>query len=226
MFLAHITRFLKVRHLWEPGTRVSTGILSPFRLFFLRFLVRMSVGNRESYLYFSSKSSNWHSLAWHKPLLSQCSTAGDWNLQGISDLVNKVDCCLSDDSCQTTSQALFTPDCVPAGSLHFVPFNSADLPCYRILRSGFLNGPLPYATLLEVSPEERRTSIGCSTQLPRSAVGVVHVSRGWLLNVLFLAVILFFWDPKASACEDKSERSLFAKTLEVLFAWLLQKRNK
>jgi hypothetical protein len=77
-----------------------------------------------------------------------------------------------------TSQALFAPDCVPAGSLHFVPFDSADLPCYKILRSGLLNGPLPYSMLLEVSPEECHTSIGCSTQLHRSAVGVTRVSWG------------------------------------------------
>ncbi len=32
IFLAHITRFLKVRCWWESGTRISTGILSPFRL--------------------------------------------------------------------------------------------------------------------------------------------------------------------------------------------------
>jgi hypothetical protein len=34
MFLAHITRFLEVRRSWEPGTKISTGILSPFHLFF------------------------------------------------------------------------------------------------------------------------------------------------------------------------------------------------
>jgi hypothetical protein len=44
MFLAHITRFLEVRRSWESGTRVSTGILSPFCLFFWRFLVQTSVG--------------------------------------------------------------------------------------------------------------------------------------------------------------------------------------
>jgi hypothetical protein len=150
------------------------------------------------------------------PPLSQRSTARDWTLQGISDLVNKIDCCLSKDSCQTTSQALFAPDCVPAGSLHFVPFHSADLPCYEILCSGFLNRPLPYGTLLEVSPEERHTLIGCSTQLHRSAMGVMHVSQGWLLNVPFLVVILFFWDPEASAPDNKSEWSLPVETLEVL----------
>ncbi len=119
-------------------------------------------------------------------------------------------------SCWTTSQALFAPDCVPAGSLHFVPFDSADLPYYEILCSGFLNGSLPYGMLHEVSPEECHTSIGCSTQLGRSAVGVTRVSRGWLLNVPFLAVILFFWDPEASAPDNESERSLPVETLEVL----------
>jgi hypothetical protein len=71
-----------------------------------------------------------------------------------------------------TSQALFAPNCIPAGSLHFVPFDSADLPCYKILRSGFLNGPLPYGMILKVSPKELCTLIGCSTQLPKIAVGV------------------------------------------------------
>ncbi len=37
-----------------------------------------------------------------------------------------------------------------------------------------------------------------------------------MLNVPFLVVILFFWDPKASAPDDKSERSLLVETLEVL----------
>ncbi len=31
-FLAHMTRFLKARRSWEPGTRISTGFLSPFHL--------------------------------------------------------------------------------------------------------------------------------------------------------------------------------------------------
>ncbi len=43
-FLAHFTRFLEVRCLWEPGSKISTGILSLFRLSFQRFLVRTSIG--------------------------------------------------------------------------------------------------------------------------------------------------------------------------------------
>jgi hypothetical protein len=77
-----------------------------------------------------------------------------------------------------TSQALFAPDHIPAGSLHFVPIDSVDLPRYKILCSGLLNGSLPYGMLHEVSPEERHTLIGCSTQLHRSTVGVMHVSQG------------------------------------------------
>ncbi len=32
IFLAHMTCFLKARRSWEPGTRISTGFLSRFRL--------------------------------------------------------------------------------------------------------------------------------------------------------------------------------------------------
>jgi hypothetical protein len=47
-----------------------------------------------------------------------------------------------------------------------------------------------------------------------------------LLNAPFLAVILFFWVPEASAPDNKSEQSLLAETLEVLFAGLLKKRDE
>jgi hypothetical protein len=62
---------------------------------------------------------------------------------------------LSDDSFWTTSQALLALDRIPAGSLHFGQFDSADLPHYKIFRSGFLNKPLPFGMHLEVSPEGR-----------------------------------------------------------------------
>ncbi len=44
MFLAHLTHFLKVRRLWESGTKISASILSPFHLSFRRFLMQMSIG--------------------------------------------------------------------------------------------------------------------------------------------------------------------------------------
>jgi hypothetical protein len=61
------------------------------------------------------------------------STARVWNPQGISKLLNKVDCR------------------VPC----FAQNNSAGLPCYVILRSGILNVPLPYGMCLKVSPKGR-----------------------------------------------------------------------
>ncbi len=63
-----------------------------------------------------------------------CSTAWVWNPQGISKLVNKVDCW------------------VPCALLKS---DSAGLPCYKILLSGILNVPLPYGMHLKVSPEGR-----------------------------------------------------------------------
>ncbi len=65
-----------------------------------------------------------------------CSTARVWNPQGISKLVNKVDCGLW-------------------GSLGFAQSDSVGLPCYEILCSGILNVPLPYGMRLIVSPEGR-----------------------------------------------------------------------
>ncbi len=50
---------------------------------------------------------------------------------------------------------LLTLDRVPVGSLHFVQFDSADLPCNKILRSGFLKGPLPFGMRLKVNPKGR-----------------------------------------------------------------------
>jgi hypothetical protein len=47
-----------------------------------------------------------------------------------------------------------------------------------------------------------------------------------LLNVPFLAVSLFFWVLEALSHDDKSERSLLAEMLEVLFAGLLKKLDK
>jgi hypothetical protein len=37
--------------------------------------------------------------------------------------------------------------------MHFVQFDNADLPHYKIVRSGFLNIPLPFGMRLKVSPE-------------------------------------------------------------------------
>jgi hypothetical protein len=62
------------------------------------------------------------------------STAWVWNPQGISKLVNKVDCQVPHASLKAVVQALLAA---------------------KILRSGILNVPLPYGMCLKVSPEGR-----------------------------------------------------------------------
>jgi hypothetical protein len=89
IFLAHIMRFLEAKRLWDLGSRLTTGFLSPFCL-----LLKVSHANicwAIAKHTFSSHtiSSSWHFLAWHKPLLNQCSTAQARNPQGISKLVNQ-----------------------------------------------------------------------------------------------------------------------------------------
>jgi hypothetical protein len=42
-----------------------------------------------------------------------------------------------------------------SGSLRFAQSDNAGIPCYKILRSGILNVPLPYGMLLKVSPKGR-----------------------------------------------------------------------
>ncbi len=86
IFLAHIMHFLKARCLWEPGIRISTGFLAPFRHFpkVSHVNVHWAIANQT----FSSHlmSSNRHFLACHKPMLSQRSTAWARNAQGIYNL--------------------------------------------------------------------------------------------------------------------------------------------
>ena len=87
MFLAQ-NAWTQARRSWEPGSRLTTGILSHFRI-----LLKVSHANIHwaiANYTFSAHiiSLSWHFLAWHKPPLSQCSTAWARNPQGISKLVN------------------------------------------------------------------------------------------------------------------------------------------
>ena len=63
-------------------------------------------------------------------------------------------------------------------SLRFAQGNSAGLPCYKILRSGILNVPLPYGMHLKVSPEGRHILERLRPQQHRSAVDVMRNSWG------------------------------------------------
>ncbi len=65
-------------------------VFFPRSAFCRRFLMQTSIGWLQIIPFLlAQNSSNWHFLAWHKPPLSQRSTAQARNPQGISKLVNK-----------------------------------------------------------------------------------------------------------------------------------------
>ncbi len=128
----------------------------PRSTFCRRFLMQTSIGS----LWFipfllMPNSTYWHFLGWHKPMLSQCSIAQERNPQGISKVVNQGWLLLVWQQLLDNFQSIFALDRVPVDSMHFVQFNSVDLPCYKILCSEFLNVPLPFGMRLKVSPEGR-----------------------------------------------------------------------
>jgi hypothetical protein len=77
------------------------------------FSCKRPLGDRESYLFFSRKIS---ALTFSRLISLRYVNAvqlGKGISKGFPNLQIKVDCCLSDDSFWTTSQTLFTLDCVP-----------------------------------------------------------------------------------------------------------------
>jgi hypothetical protein len=91
-FFCHRTRgFFEERHLWEPGSRLTTGDLSPFRL-----SPKVSGANdhwtNANHTFITPKKP-WTDTFLHDISPTKlCSTAQVWNPQRISKLVNKVDC--------------------------------------------------------------------------------------------------------------------------------------
>ena len=89
----HRTRgFLKAKHSWEPGSRLTTGDPSLFRL-----LPKVSHTN----VHWANANHTFltHNNPWTDTILRDMispaklrSTAPIWNPQGSSKLVNKVDC--------------------------------------------------------------------------------------------------------------------------------------
>ncbi len=144
--------FLEARCSWEPGSRLTTGFLTPFRL-----LPNVSHANNlwaivyHTFFFYKLAMSPYF-LMWHKPLLSPRSRARARNPKGISKLVIKGWLLLVLWQLLDDSQVRFTLDHIPVGSLHFAQCNSVGLPCYEILCSGFLKVPLPIGMRLKVSP--------------------------------------------------------------------------
>ncbi len=65
-------------------------VFFPRSAFRRRFLMRMSIGSLQIIPFLLMQNSlNWHFLAWHKPSLSQPSTAQARNPRGISKVMNQ-----------------------------------------------------------------------------------------------------------------------------------------
>ncbi len=133
----------------------SVPVFFPCSAICQRFLMQTSIGRLHT---FSSHmiSLNWHFLAWHKPPLSQHSTAWARNSHGISKLVNQgwlllVWQQLLDDFPSTLCTWSHS---IPVGYSRFAQFDSVGLSRYNILCRGFLNRPLPVGMHLKVSPKE------------------------------------------------------------------------
>ncbi len=128
----------------------------PFSKFCGRCMLWSSVGlNMIHTFLLHIKTSSWHFL----PLAKLRSTARVWNYQGISKLVNGVDCCLSYDSFLALCSKAIVRAFLATNALqrdfqgtHAIRHlllvlwqllcaslqgNSADLPCYECFAAGF-----------------------------------------------------------------------------------------
>ncbi len=111
--------FLKARCSWEPGSSLTTGEFSLFRLLPKVSAVNVRWNEHESY--FFSHKNPWTDIFLHFLGLAKLrSTARVWNHQGISKLVNRLIV-----ACQMTASSRFTQS------------NSVSLPCYKCFAAGF-----------------------------------------------------------------------------------------
>jgi hypothetical protein len=127
------------------------------------FWCKRLLGEHKSYLSYSQKSSNWHFSRDISPAKLR-STARVWNPQGISKLVNKVDCRVPCASLKAIVWAFLATKSFAAGSSTY--------PCHMAC----------------VSKSVLRDVISlsdCRPQWLRSAVDETRDSWSWLLSVLF-----------------------------------------
>jgi hypothetical protein len=120
----------------------------PFSAFCQRFLLWTFVGLNRIHTFLSHKNPQTDTFLRELGFAKLRSTARVWNHQGIFKLVNRliVACLMTASSCFTQS-------------------DNAGLPCYKILRSGIFNVPLPYAY---ISKSVMKDVISLSDHVPNS----------------------------------------------------------
>jgi hypothetical protein len=109
-------------------------------------------------------------------------------------------------------------------SLHLITFQLVPCTLFHLIvwtflaTKSFATGSSPYpchlACFSKSVPMDIIPLISCSTQLPRSAVGVMHVSWGWSLNIPFLWSSCSSGFLRLFSHDDESEQSLLGETLE------------
>ncbi len=156
--------FLEARCSWEPGSQLTTSDFSPFRL-----LPKVSGANvrwTECKSYFSCSPNPWtDTFLLDLSLAKLCSTARLWNPQGISKLVNKVDCWVPCALLKAIVWAFL--------ATKFFAVGSSTYPCHMACVSKSVS-----KDVISLSD--------CCPQRHRSPMDVMRDCRGWSLRVPFL----------------------------------------
>jgi hypothetical protein len=160
----HRTRgFLEARCSWEPGSRLTTNEISPFRL-----LPKVSGANvhwtNANHTFLTHKNPQTDTFLRDISPAKLCSTARVRNPQGSSKLMNKVDCWVPCAMLKTIVWAFLATKSFAAGSSTY--------PCH-----------MAYAS--ESVPRDIISLSDCHPQQLRSAVDVMRDSRGRSLSVPF-----------------------------------------
>ncbi len=208
-----MTRFLEARRSWESATRISTSF--PFHL-----LPKVS-----------HASIHWelanHTFSSHPKFLELTFSRMTWaytkSMQYSSGKESPRDFPSHESrlilACLMTASGRLHMCSLHLITLHLVPctlFNTVmrTFLATKSFTEGSSMDPCHWACVLKSVPRDIIPSIGCSTQLLRSAVGVTCVSRGWLLNVPFSRSSWSSGFLRCFAHDNMSEQSLLAETLE------------
>ncbi len=143
----------------------SLPVIFPLSAFCQRFLVQTSVGPNTNHTFLTHKNPQTDTFLRDISPAKLCSTARVWNPQGISKLVNKVDCWVHCALLKAIVWAFLATKSFAAGSSTY--------PCH-------------IACVSKSVPRDVISSSDCHPQWLRSAVDVTPDSRGWLYGVPFL----------------------------------------
>ncbi len=148
--------YFEARHSWEPGSRLTTGEFSPFRL-----SPKVSGANlhwaNTNHTFLTHKNPQTDTFLRDISPAKLLWTARVWNPQGISKLVNKVDCQVPCALLKAIVRAFLATKSFAAGSSTY--------PCYM-------------ACVSKSVPRDVISSSDCCPQRHRSAVDVACDSRG------------------------------------------------